>query len=387
MLRPVASALAAVCLLASARSASAHVHAFDFGKTEDGKEVRIYHVKSNAGMEVRLITRGATLVGVDAPDREGKTADVVFGFDDIKGYESKDNGYFGPVVGRYANRIAKGKFTLDGKEYQLATNDGPNHLHGGVERSLDKVVWKAVRFPKIEDEKPTDTERGVKFWYTSPDGEEDYPGNLKCTVKYTLNDKNELKIEYTATTDKPTVINLTNHAYFNLAGHGAPTINEHVLMLNADNYTPVDDTLITTGEIAPVEGTPLDFRKATAIGKRVDELTETSAKGYDHNFVINREGAGEGEVVKAAELVDPASGRMLTVLTDQPGVQFYGGNFLDGAKGKDGKTYAHRSACCLETQVFPDSPNKQGKEGWPNCVLRPGETYKHTQVYAFGVKE
>jgi aldose 1-epimerase len=377
----------ALCLFVAARPAAAHVHAFDFGKTEDGKEVRVYHVKNNSGMQVRLITRGATLIGVDAPDRDGKTADVVFGFDDIKGYESKDNGYFGPVVGRYANRIAKGKFTLDDKEYQLATNDGPNHLHGGKERSLDKVVWKAVRFPKPEDEKPTDTERGVKFWYTSPDGEEGYPGNLKCTAKYTLNDDNELKIEYEATTDKPTVINLTNHAYFNLAGAGAPTINEHVLMLNADHYTPVDETLITTGEIAPVEGTPLDFRKPTAIGERVDQLTETSAKGYDHNFVINREDASEGEIVKAAELYDPASGRMLTVLTDQPGVQFYGGNFLDGVKGKDGQTYAHRSACCLETQVFPDSPNKQGKEDWKSCVLRPGETYKHTQVYKFGVKE
>jgi len=376
-----------VGLIAAAHPAAAHVHAFDFGKTADGTDVRIYHMKSNAGMNVRLITRGAALVGVDAPDRSGKTADVVFGFDDIKGYESKDNGYFGPVVGRYANRIAKGKFTLDGKEYQLATNDDPNHLHGGGARSLDKVVWKATRFPKMEDEKPTDTERGVKFWYTSPDGEEGYPGNLKIVVKYTLNDKNELKIEYTATTDRPTIINLTNHAYFNLAGHGAPTINDHVLMLNADRYTPVDETLIPTGELASVEGTPLDFRKPTPIGQRVDELTATSAKGYDHNFVLNRSGVATGELAKAAELVDPGSGRKLTVLTDQPGVQFYGGNFLSGVNGKEGKTYAYRSACCLETQVFPDSPNKQGKEGWPNCVLRPGETYKHTCVYAFGVEE
>jgi aldose 1-epimerase len=311
---------------------------------------------------------------------DGEKIDVAFGFDDVAGYESERNMYFGCTVGRYANRIGAGKFTLDGTEYQLFTNDGPNHLHGGNGRSLDKVVWAGEPFER-------DGERGVKFTYTSPDDEEGYPGKLEIAVTYTLTDKNEIRIAYEATTDKPTVINLTNHTYFNLAGHGAPTINDHVLTLHANQYTPVDDTLIPTGEIATVEGTPLDFREPTAIGERVDELTETSAKGYDHNFVLDRGDAEDGELVEAAVLVDPASGRMLTVYTDQPGIQFYGGNFLNGGAGKGGKTYAHRSACCLETQVFPDSPNKQDVEGWTDCVLEPGETYTHTCVYAFGVKE
>lgn len=380
MMRLTLLLLSAAGFAVSVRHAQADVHADNFGKTADGTSVQIYHVKNSNGMEIRLISRGAALMGVDLPAGDGKTIDVVFGFDDVAGYESPANMYFGAVVGRYGNRIGGGKFTLDGKEYQLFKNDGPNHLHGGDGRSLDKVVWAGEPFEM-------GNERGVKFSYTSPDGEEGYPGNLAITATYTLTDKNEIRIEYSATTDKPTVLNLTNHAYFNLAGAGSPTINDHVLTLNCSRYTPVDDTLITTGEIKPVEGTPLDFRKPTAIGARVDELTNTSAKGYDHNFVIDRGDAAAGELVKAAELVDPASGRMLTVYTDQPGVQFYGGNFLNGGKGKGGKTYAYRSACCLETQVFPDSPNKQGKEGWKSCVLRPGETYKHTQMYAFGKKQ
>ncbi len=360
--------------------ASAAVRADDFGKTADGTSVQVYTVTNDAGMEIRLISRGATLAGVKLPADGDEKVDVVFGFDDVAGYESERNMYFGCTTGRYANRIAGGKFTLDGKEYQLAKNDGPNHLHGGDGHSLDKVVWAGEPFDK-------DGESGVKFSYTSPDDEEGYPGKLAISVTYTLTAKNEIRIEYSASTDKATVINLTNHAYFNLAGHGSPTINDHVLMINAEQYTPVDDTLITTGEFANVEGTPLDFRKATAIGARVEELTETSAKGYDHNFVINRGAAAAGELVKAAELLDPASGRTLTVYTDQPGIQFYGGNFLTGGAGKDGKNYAHRSAACLETQVYPDSPNKQGREGWTNCVLKPGETYKHVCVYAFGKKE
>jgi aldose 1-epimerase len=381
MSRLIACGLASAIVVALfAPYSQAQVHAFDFGKTKNGEEVKIYEISNPAGMIAKIMTRGATLVSLTVPDLDGKLADVVFGFDDVAGYESKDNGYFGATVGRYANRIAKGKFTLDGKEYQLATNDGPNHLHGGKDRSFDKVVWKARRFEG-------DGQRGVKFSYTSPDGEEGYPGTLEATVAYTLTDKNELRIEYEAKTDKPTIINLTNHSYFNLGGAGSPTVNNHVLRIYADKYTPVDDTLIPTGEIADVEGTPLDFRKATPIGQRVEKLTNTSAKGYDHNFVLNPPKRGEDKIRKAAELVDPSSGRKLTVYTDQPGVQFYGGNFLNGVKGKNGQTYAHRSACCLETQVFPDSPNKQGVEGWTNCVLRPDETYKHTCIYAFGVKD
>lgn len=383
MLRTIqAAAVGAISLatLLAVNPCEAEVVKKEFGKTADGKPVHMFHVTNPNGVTARLMTRGATLTGMDVPDRDGKLADVLFGFDDVAGYESDDNQYFGPIVGRYGNRIAKGQFTLDGKKYQLFTNDGDNHLHGGNGRALDKVVWDAEPFE-------SDGASGVKFTYTSPDGEEGYPGKLTTTVTYTLDDYNALHIDYSAKTDKPTVLNLTNHAYFNLGGAGSPTVNDHVLKLNADHYTPVDETLITTGKIAPVEGTPLDFREPKKIGERVDQLTATSAKGYDHNFVINRTAADEGEMVEAAVLVDPASGRMLTVVTDQPGVQFYGGNFLKNQKGKGGKVYPHRSACCLETQVFPDSPNKQGVEGWTNCVLKPGEEYTHKCAYVFGVQE
>ena len=356
--------------------AAAGVRAVDFGTTAEGAGVQMYHGTTPAGMEIRLISRGAALVGVDVPAGEDGKVDVVFGFDDVAGFESEANMYFGCTTGRYANRIGKGKFTLDGADYQLFTNDGPNHLHGGNGRSLDKVIWAGEPFER-------EGQRGVRFSYTSPDGEEGYPGALAIAVEYALTDDNEIRIEYTAETDKPTIINLTNHAYFNLAGHGSETINDHVLMLNCSRYTPVDETLITTGEIASVEGTPLDFREPTAIGDRVDELTETSAKGYDHNFVIDRDDAEGGELVVAAKLLHPASGRTLTVSTDQPGIQFYGGNFLNGGVGKGGAAYAYRSGCCLETQVFPDSPNKQDVEGWSACILRPGEAYKHVCVYAF----
>jgi aldose 1-epimerase len=383
MLRSIQTAVfGAVAVLAASavQPCKAEVVKKEFGQTADGKPVYMFHVTNANGVTARLMTRGATLTGMDVPDRDGNMADVLFGFDDVAGYESDDNQYFGPIVGRYGNRIAKGRFTLDGKKYQLFTNDGQNHLHGGDGRALDKVVWDAEPFDSGD-------QRGVKFSYTSPDGEEGYPGELTTTVTYTLDDDNALHIDYSAKTDKPTVLNLTNHAYFNLGGAGSPTVNDHVLKLNADHYTPVDDTLITTGEILPVEGTPLDFRQPKAIGARVDQLTATSAKGYDHNFVINRGDAAQGELVEAAVLVDPASGRMLTVSTDQPGVQFYGGNFLKNQQGKGGKVYPHRSACCLETQVFPDSPNKQDQENWSACVLRPGEEYRHKCVYAFGVTE
>lgn len=365
----------AVAAMAS-QSSAGPIEKSSFGVTDDGAQIDLYTLQNADGMTIRLLTYGAALIGVDVPDRDGKMADVVFGFDKLADYESKKNSYFGCTTGRYANRIAGGKFTLDGVEYQLATNNGPNHLHGGATRSLDKVVWQAEPFEQ-------DKRRGVKFRYTSPDGQEGYPGALAIEVTFTLTDQNEIRIEYRATTDQPTPVNLTNHTYFNLAGAGAATVNDHLLMINADRYTPVDDTLIPTGELAPVAGTPLDFRHANRIGARVDELTDQPGGGYDHNFVLNRTVADAGSAVKAAELHDPQSGRVLEVFTDQPGIQFYGGNFLTGVVGKKGQTYAYRSGCCLETQHFPDSPNQPD---WPSVILRPGDEYTHTCVYAFGVR-
>jgi len=327
-------------------------------------------------MTIRLLTRGASLIGVEVPDRNGNMADVVLGFDTIAEYESDKNQYFGCTTGRYANRIAKGKVVLDSAEYLLATNDGPNHLHGGGPRSLDKVVWESETFEN-------DGHRRVTFRYNSPEGEEGYPGTLAIMVTYTLTDENEIKIEYEATTDKRTPVNLTNHSYFNLAGAGASTINDHQLRLNADKYTPVDDLLIPTGKFKSVESTPLDFRKSKRIGSEIEKLTNTSTKGYDHNFVINRRESNDRQLVEAAVLHDPHSGRVLEVLTDQPAVQFYSGNSLFGQTGKEGRTYAYRSGCCLETQHYPDSPNQPT---WPNVILSPGETYRHICVYAFRVQ-
>jgi aldose 1-epimerase len=365
-------------LLATSIPARADVEMkkMDFGKTKEGNNVEVYVLTNSSGASVRLMTLGAALIGWETPDRDGKMADILLGFDTAAEYQTEKNMYFGCTTGRVANRTAKGKFTLDGKTYQLAVNNGPNHLHGGTERSLDKVIWQAT--PASSDAGGV----GVKFTYTSPDGEEGYPGNLSIEVTYLFNDKNELKIDYRATTDKATPVNLTNHAYFNLAGEGAKTINDHVLMLNADKYTPVDDTMIPTGEIVSVEGTPLDFRKPTVIGDRVEELTPTPAGGYDHNFVLNK--PEEGAMSKAAVLYHPGTGRELTVSTTEPGIQFYGGNFLNGSEGKGGKPYPFRSACCLETQHYPDSINQPN---FPSIVLRPGETYTHTCVYAMGVKK
>ncbi|TWT76976.1 Aldose 1-epimerase precursor [Posidoniimonas polymericola] len=376
MLKPLLFCLLVVIAMPAP---AASVDKSSFGKTSSGEAVDLYTVKNDAGMVIELMTRGATLVSIQVPDRDGKVADVALGFDSVAEYESDKNQYFGTIVGRYGNRITAGKFSLDGKDYQLAANNEGNHLHGGVAESLDKVVWNAESFTGPDGS-------GVTFTHTSPDGSEGYPGELTVKVVYTLTADNEIRIEYEATTDKPTVINLTNHAYFNLAGAGSDTINDHVLMLNADKYTPGSaDSIMTTGEIKSVEGTGLDFRKPTRIGDRVDEYNDSPEIGYDHNLVLNRDGVAAGELVTAAVLTDPESGRQLTVKTTEPGVQFYGGNFLFGQEGKDGKTYAHRSACCLETQHFPDSPNKQGKEGWPSVVLRPGETYTQTCIYSFGV--
>ena len=362
------------CMVASIAAADKPMSA-DFGKTKDGQAVQLFTIKSNneKGIVAKVMTRGATLVQLHVPDTNGEMADVILGFDDVSGYESDNNQYFGCTTGRVCNRIAKGKFSVDGKEYTVATNDGANHLHGGTERSLDKVIWKA---------RPVSNEKGngVVFTYTSPDGEEGYPGNLKVSVRYFIpNEGTRLAISYTAETDKATPVNLTNHAYFNLAGEGSKTVLDHTLMLNADKYTPVDDSLIPTGEMKSVEGTELDFRKPTVIGKRIDPLTDTSAIGYDHNFVLNKL-KKDAKLRLAAVLRDPGSGRSVRIMTDQIGIQFYSGNFLKSQKGKGGKEYAHRSACCLETQHFPDSVNQKN---FPSTILKPGGEYKTVTLLGF----
>lgn len=354
-------------------NAQAEVKVSDFGKTADGTSVKAFTITNSKGDIVKLISRGATLVEWHVPDKNGKMDDVVFGFDDIAGYESPAYQYFGATVGRVGNRIAGGKFTIDGHEYTLNKNEPTNTLHGGVKRSLDKVVWDGKPFESKDGQ-------GVVFSYTSPDGEEGFPGNLAMKVTYTLTDKNELRIEYEATTDKATPINLTNHAYFNLSGAGSATINDHELTLNADSYTPVDDALIPTGEITPVAGTPFDFRAPHKIGERVDQLNDKPGKGYDHNFVLNRTGPG---LSLAAKVRDPKSGRVLTEYTTEPGVQFYGGNFLKGDAGKGGKSYAYRSGFCLETQHFPNSVNEPK---FPPAVLHPGEKYAQTCVYQITIE-
>ena len=346
----------------------------DFGKTAGGEQTKLFTIQNGKGLVAKITDYGATLVELHVPDKNGDVADVILGFDDVSGYESKDNGYFGATTGRVCNRIAKGKFTLDGKEYSLAINNEPNHLHGGNERALSRVMWEANPF---ENKRGS----GIRFKYTSPDGEEGYPGTLDLTVTYLIpKDKNILSIQFQAVTDKATPVNLTNHAYFNLAGHGAETIKNHTLKISADKFTPTDDTLIPTGEIASVEGTPLDFRKPKRIGKELDSLLETAAKGYDHNFVLNP-GKDKNKPMKiAAMLFDKESGRRMRIFTTEPGLQFYTGNFLSGAKGKDGKIYKYQSACCLETQHYPDSINH---ESFPTTVLKPGDTFKSTTTFNF----
>jgi len=329
----------------------------------------MYSASNTNGMIARWISRGATLTELHVPDRNGDLADVVLGFDDESGYRSGANQYFGCTTGRYANRIRNGKFSIDGVEYQLAVNNGPNHLHGGVERSLDKVDWQAEELF---------APAGIRFTYESPDGEEGYPGTLRLKVEYTLTDDNALQIVYEATTDKSTIVNLTNHSYFNLSGHGSPSVHDHVLAIAAERFTPVDDNLIPTGELAPVEGTPLDFRTPRPIGEQIAELAVSPAGGYDHNYVLDD--FREGHVRQVAEVRDPASGRVMRVSTDQPGMQFYSANGLSGQLGKGEKAYPKQSAFCLETQNFPDAPNKPE---FPSAVLQPGETYRHTCIYAF----
>ena len=356
----------------AASAAKFSVTSKPFGEI-DGKSVELYTLSNESGAKVSITNYGGTVTSVVVPDKGGKMGDVVLGFDSVAEYVEKSP-YFGCITGRYANRIANGKFTLDGKDYSVATNNDPNHLHGGL-KGFDKKIWKA-RIGNMGDSP------SLVLTYTSPDGEEGYPGTLNNSVTYTWTQDNALRIRYKSTTDKPTILNLTNHSYFNLAGEGDKTNLQHRVKINAEHYNPIDETSIPTG-IAPVEGTPSDFRKPTQIGKRINEENEQlkNGKGYDHNFVLKK--TDDGKLMTAAVVTEPTSGRILTVKTTEPGIQFYTGNFLDDLKGKGGKNYAHRSAFCLESQTFPDSPNQ--KE-FPSPVLRPGETYSQVTVYHFGLK-
>jgi aldose 1-epimerase len=347
-----------------------------FGETPEGVAVDLYTLTNANGMEVRAMTYGGIILTLRVRDRDGTLGDVVLGYDALDGY-LEASPYFGAIVGRYGNRIAGGKFTLDGEEYSLAANNGPNALHGGL-KGFDKVVWEAESFKNDEGV-------GVVFSYTSPDGEEGYPGTLEAKVTYTLTDANELVFDYHAVTDKATPVNLTQHTYFNLAGDGAGDILDHELMLKASHFTPVDSTLIPTGEIRNVEDTPFDFRTPTAIGARIgaDDEQIGFGGGYDHNYVIDR-GEGEG-LALAARVYEPTSGRVMEVSTTEPGVQFYSGNFLDGTiTGKGGHVYEHRTGLCLETQHYPDSPNKPD---FPSTILQPGQEYSSRTVYKFSVKK
>ncbi len=346
-----------------------------FGKTPDGQEVFLYTLKNAGGMKVTITNYGGTITSISVMDRNKKFGDVVLGFPNVEGYTQKLNtAYFGALIGRYGNRIAKGTFTLDGHEYHMPTNDGPNALHGGL-HGFNSKVWEAK-------DVSTSGEPALELHYLSRDGEEGFPGNLDVTVRYSLDAQNGLHIDYRATTDKDTVLNLTNHSYFNLAGAGSETVLQHKLMLDADRYTPVNSTLIPTGAIVSVAGTPFDFRKLTTIGTRINENNEQLkyAKGYDDNFVLNSPGQ-LGTV--AARVEEPGSGRVLEVFTTQPGIQFYTGNFLDGKMHGIGGVYRYRSALCLETQHFPDSPNQPN---FPSTVLHPGEQYHNTTIYRFSTK-
>jgi aldose 1-epimerase len=354
--------------------ASGHLSQQPWGKTSDGKAVELYTLKNSAGIEVRISTYGGIITNWFAPDRNGKMGDVVLGYDTVAAYEAKTP-YFGCLVGRYGNRIAKGKFSLDGKTYQLPLNDGPNTLHGGV-KGFDKVVWTAAKATDAE-------EPSLELTYLAKDGEEGYPGNLTVHALYTLTKDGAVRLEYTATTDKATILNLTQHSYFNLATQG--DILGHELQLNADRITPVDSTLIPTGELRSVKGTVFDFTKPVAIGARIGQADEQLkfAGGYDHNWIVNQKKVGE--LTQQAVVFEPTTGRTLEVSSTEPAVQFYCGNFLDGTiTGKYGQVYKHRSGFCLEPQHYPDSPNRPE---FPSTVLRPGQTYHNTIVFKVGVRK
>ncbi|HEX8139109.1 MAG TPA: aldose epimerase family protein [Pyrinomonadaceae bacterium] len=345
-----------------------------FGKTAAGETVELFTLRNSHGTEARIMTYGGIVVSLKVADRRGRMEDVVLGYDTLEGY-LKDNGpYMGALVGRYANRIAKGRFSLNGTEYKLAQNNGENHLHGGI-RGFDKVVWKGTALRG----------RGVRLTYLSKDGEEGYPGNLSVTVTYTLTDQNELKIDYSATTDKATVVNLTHHSYFNLAGAGSGDILSHEVMINADRFTPVSDSgAIPTGELRSVRGTPMDFTRLTAVGARIEQPFDQLqfGRGYDHNWVLNKSRARRPTL--AARVYEAGTGRVMEVYTTEPGVQFYTGNFLDGTiTGKGGKVYQRRYGLCLEAQHYPDSPNQPN---FPSTVLKPGQRYTQTTIYKFSAR-
>ena len=346
-----------------------------FGNTPDGTPVAIYTLRNNKGMEARIMTYGGIIVSLKVPDKNGKLGDVVLGYDDLDGY-LKATPYFGALIGRYGNRIGGAKFTLEGKTYTLATNNGPNSLHGGL-KGFDKVVWTAVK-ADVGPKGPR-----LELNYLSQDGEEGFPGNLKVTAVYTLTDNNELRLDFTATTDKPTVCNLTHHSYFNLAGQGNGDILGHEVYINSDKTTPVDKELITTGKFASVDGTPFDFRKPTTIGARIND-PDTQLQygpGYDHNWVINKP---MGKLGLLARVYEPTSGRVMEVFSTEPGLQFYTGNSLDGSiTGKGGKVYQRRTAFCMEPQHYPDSPNKPM---FPTTELKPGQAFQNTIIYRFYVK-
>lgn len=366
-----AAASLAVAALPQSPASRAGVTRTQSSTLVGGTPVEVFTLTNAAGAEVKATTYGGIITSWRVPDRRGQLADIVLGYDDPAAYVKDNSPYFGAIVGRYGNRIAKARFALGGRTYPLAANNGVNHLHGGVQ-GFDKVLWhgEALRGGA-----------GVAFTRTSVDGEEGYPGNLKARITYTLTDKSELVIAYEATTDKPTVVNLTQHTYFNLAGQG--DILGHVLRINADRYTPVDETLIPTGEMAAVDKTPFDFRQPTAIGARIksEHPQMQFGRGYDHNWVLARSGPG---LSLAADVYEPTSGRTLQVRTTEPGVQFYTGNFLDGTiTGKNGRVYQQRSGFCLETQHFPDSPNQPT---FPSTTLRPGETYRSRTVFTTGTK-
>ena len=362
------------CATMSSSNKSSTITKADFGKTSEGQAVEIYTLHNSKGAEARIMTYGGIVQSLSMPDKNGKFADVVLGYDNLQGYIDKTP-YFGALIGRYGNRIGGAKFTLEGNTYTLATNNGPNTLHGGL-KGFDKVVWTAkssvgIRGPQLV------------LAYFSKDGEEGFPGNLEVTAIYTLTEDNELKLEFAATTDRPTVVNLTHHSYFNLAGQGNGDILGHIVYINSDKTTPVDSGLITTGEFKSVDGTPFDFRKPTAIGARINDPDTVLqyGPGYDHNWVVNKP---FGQFGLQARVEEPASGRVMEVWSDEPGLQFYAGNFLDGTlKGKGGVAYQIHTGFCMEPQHYPDSPNKPN---FPSVELKPGETYHNTIVYKFSAE-